>query len=540
MKPLHRSKLFRRQLLAFLGLAFFVMATMGSLAFFRTRATILDRQVEVSGIFMTRIERHLLDWLGERKTDIRLLAQILELEKSALDPGLARPRLRAFLAQKPDFVDAFVVDAQGLVAANKLDGPLKRADLSDRDYVRAALQDRSFTSSYFRGRMLGSMVFALSEPVHSPEGRVAGAAVAIFSLDRLVAIADNVALRDLGAAILLDGEGRVISSQAFRDSRRDQDLAKEGALASLAGRQLALHQGGRGRYLNAEGLAVVGSYSWIESLGLGLILELSEAEALRPLTALLGYTVLFIAIILLILLGMAYYLSARLVAPIGALLEATSGLMAGHYSRPIGLRTGTELDRLVTLFDQMAETVMDREAQLRENAARDSLTGLYNHGRVDEFLALEMRRNRRSNGIVSFAMIDIDHFKLVNDNYGHLAGDEVLKGLARILEANVREGDLVGRFGGEEFAVILAASPPEVTRAFCERLRQLVADTVFRFEDLEMRVTVSIGWASARPTLAEAVDIIQWADQALYQAKESGRNAVRGGLASVGNPPVIG
>jgi diguanylate cyclase (GGDEF)-like protein len=188
----------------------------------------------------------------------------------------------------------------------------------------------------------------------------------------------------------------------------------------------------------------------------------------------------------------------------------------------------------------MAETVMDREAQLRENAARDSLTGLYNHGRVDEFLALEMRRNRRSNGIVSFAMIDIDHFKLVNDNYGHLAGDEVLKGLARILEANVREGDLVGRFGGEEFAVILAASPPEVTRAFCERLRQLVADTVFRFEDLEMRVTVSIGWASARPTLAEAVDIIQWADQALYQAKESGRNAVRGGLASVGNPPVIG
>lgn len=540
MTPLHRSKLFRRQLLAFLGLALFVMATMGGLAFFRTKATILDRQVEVSAIFLSRIEKHLLDWLGERKTDIRLLAQILELERPALEPSVAGPKLRAFLARKPDFVDAFVVDAQGLVAANKLEGPLKRADLSDRDYVRAALEGRSFASTYFRGRMLGSMVFALSEPIHGPEGRVIGAAVAIFSLDRLVAIVDNSALRDLGSAILLDDEGRVVSSPAFRESRRDQDLAQEEPLASLAGRQLALHQGGRGRYVNAEGLAVVGSYSWIESLRLGLILELSESEALRPLAALLGYTILFSALILLILLGMAYYLSARLVAPIASLLEATSDLMAGHYSRPVGLKTGTELDRLVALFDQMAETVMDREAQLRENAARDSLTGLYNHGRVDEFLALEMRRNRRSNGIVSFAMIDIDHFKLVNDNYGHLAGDEVLKGLARILEANVREGDLVGRFGGEEFAVILAASPPEVTRAFCERLRQLVADAVFRFEAQEMRVTVSIGWASARPALAEAVDLVQWADQALYRAKESGRNAVRGGLASVGNPPGIG
>lgn len=535
MKSLLPAKLFQRQLIALLGLALFVMASVGLFAFFRTKASMLARQESISYISGAQVERHLRDWLDERRADIKLLSQVLELEDRSLEPSYGRSRLRVFLSQKPDFIDAFVVDASGLVAATRLDGPVKRADLSDRDYIKAALDGKSYTSTYFRGRMKGNLVFALSEPLHDSRGDIIGATVGVFSLARLVDIVDKVSLEGLGVAILLDDEGKVISNPAFRASLKDQELAAEKALDTFAARKISAHESGSARYLNQDGVPVVGSFSWIDSLRLGLVIEFSEAVALSPVRALIGFLAFF-APLLLLLVAASFYISTRLVSPIGALLDATAELMAGHYSKPVGLKTGTEIDQLVELFDQMARTVLDREDQLRDNAARDSLTGLYNHGRVDEFLALELRRNRRSNGIVSFAMMDIDHFKNVNDNYGHLAGDEVLKGLARILEANVREGDLVGRFGGEEFAVILASSPPDVTRAFCERLRQLVEASVFHFESLELKVTVSIGWTSARACSAEAQDIIQRADTALYEAKDSGRNAVRGSFASSSGP----
>lgn len=167
------------------------------------------------------------------------------------------------------------------------------------------------------------------------------------------------------------------------------------------------------------------------------------------------------------------------------------------------------------------------EEKLKEMAVRDSLTGLYNHGVLVEFLEKELAKQKRKGYGLCFAMIDVDFFKRINDTYGHMAGDEVLKGLADILSKSVRDSDIVGRYGGEEFGIIL----PEVTRAdsfwLCERIRRSIENYEFCIEQNVIRITVSIGICfKGLENSVHCGEIIKQADDALYTSKNSGRNHI--------------
>jgi diguanylate cyclase (GGDEF)-like protein len=126
-------------------------------------------------------------------------------------------------------------------------------------------------------------------------------------------------------------------------------------------------------------------------------------------------------------------------------------------------------------------------------------------------------------------MVDIDHFKDINDTHGHLVGDEALREIARVLQGAVRTVDLVGRYGGEEFVIVLPETTAEGAIAFAERLRDRVSQHVFASERLpSLRLTISIGVASYPTSPVESVeDLFARADEALYRAKAAGRNAVR-------------
>ncbi|MBK9345567.1 MAG: diguanylate cyclase [Burkholderiales bacterium] len=172
---------------------------------------------------------------------------------------------------------------------------------------------------------------------------------------------------------------------------------------------------------------------------------------------------------------------------------------------------------------------MGLQSLLQEKAIRDALTGLYNRRYLDEMLERELARAKREGYPLSVAMLDLDHFKAVNDTYGHLAGDEVLKNLARYLQASAREGDISCRFGGEEFVMVL----PGLTVAdACRRLEQWRTDfagAVTRHGTLEIRVTMSIGLAVFPDHAASVEGLLQCADKALYRAKNAGRNRLEVG-----------
>ncbi|MBX2988729.1 MAG: GGDEF domain-containing protein [Bdellovibrionaceae bacterium] len=165
--------------------------------------------------------------------------------------------------------------------------------------------------------------------------------------------------------------------------------------------------------------------------------------------------------------------------------------------------------------------------QLFEKANRDALTGAYSKGALIARAPEAIKRSETVNEALSVIVFDIDHFKKVNDVYGHPGGDHVLRELGRIVGSNlVRGSDFFARYGGEEFVLILAATPSKTAAEIAERIRQTIQTTEFVFEGKRIPVTVSLGVATRLPTETEWSVLFDRADKALYQSKQNGRNKV--------------
>ena len=168
--------------------------------------------------------------------------------------------------------------------------------------------------------------------------------------------------------------------------------------------------------------------------------------------------------------------------------------------------------------------------EIYQLATMDALTGLYNRRHFMEVLDREIARALRHGRELALCIIDVDLFKPVNDTFGHIAGDEVLRRIAAELRRHVRSEDLAARIGGEEFAVLLPEGNADDAVAFAERLRAAVADTAFSPGGIPRQITVSAGVAALRPPCSSRSQLFAAADAALYRAKHDGRNRVHAKL----------
>ena len=184
----------------------------------------------------------------------------------------------------------------------------------------------------------------------------------------------------------------------------------------------------------------------------------------------------------------------------------------------------------VTIGSSFAFLLMHKERADRETyelATTDSLTGVYNRRTFSELAEPQLSRSRRSKLPVSLLMLDLDHFKRINDTYGHLAGDDVLKAFSQLVRNLLRKEDLLARYGGEEFVVLLPGSPQEAAKVLAERIRDETASKQLDANGHLVRATVSIGVSSeAGDTLPSLEAMLGRADEALYKAKNDGRNNV--------------
>ena len=164
--------------------------------------------------------------------------------------------------------------------------------------------------------------------------------------------------------------------------------------------------------------------------------------------------------------------------------------------------------------------------ELEEVSRIDGLTRLFNRRFWQEQFEREYKRALRSEEVSTVIMLDIDHFKKVNDTYGHQAGDKVIQSLAQVISDTIRETDNAGRYGGEEFAILLPDTSVESAHTVAERLREAAEKQIVTHEDDHIRYTVSIGAAQFSAHFETALVWLEHADQALYAAKEGGRNQV--------------
>ena len=162
--------------------------------------------------------------------------------------------------------------------------------------------------------------------------------------------------------------------------------------------------------------------------------------------------------------------------------------------------------------------------RVKELSLRDSLTGLYNRRVLKEILHLE--ENKRKPSPLSILILDVDDFKVINDTFGHLAGDQVLSGIGKLLMDNSRKENIVARYGGEEFAILLTNTGLDTALQVAERLRSKLGEQEFIFSGRKVRLSVSIGVAHNEGDMAFQESLMSRADQALYQAKRSGKNRV--------------
>jgi diguanylate cyclase (GGDEF)-like protein len=194
--------------------------------------------------------------------------------------------------------------------------------------------------------------------------------------------------------------------------------------------------------------------------------------------------------------------------------------------------TNSEISHICLVIYDVTDVATNRHRlqaannALQELSSTDRLTGLFNRGHWEEMLKNEYARHCRYDSQVSLVMFDIDHFKRVNDTYGHQMGDKVIQRVAEVTRQLARTADIAGRYGGEEFVVLLPDTDKAGAKIFAERLRLAIEAQEMSHEGHVIRCTISLGVADLAEQTPDYKTLIEWADQALYASKKNGRNQV--------------
>jgi diguanylate cyclase (GGDEF)-like protein len=341
-------------------------------------------------------------------------------------------------------------------------------------------------------------------------------------------------LRPQAALFLVDARGRVVGRAASSPGRERIPEAALDARGAVADYRLA-----DGQRSLAASRALAG--------GLRLVIEEPWRGVFAPVSQLVAQ---LFAVDLAILLAaglLAHRIARTLARPIRALSEGVQRICAGERAVQIPEPAGSDEIALLTrtmnhMIRRLGESREEIEAANRELKRRneelqganevleqlsitDGLTKLHNHRFFQDFLTREIKRVRRTGEALSMLLVDIDDFKRLNDRLGHAAGDELLKAIARSLNAAIRESDFLARYGGEEFVVLAANTDLSGAIHLAEKVRTEVAESSFIVDETMqvLKVTVSVGVAQYR---GDRKDFFQAADRALYRAKAEGRNCV--------------
>ncbi len=375
----------------------------------------------------------------------------------------------------------------------------------------------------------------IAVPIKAADGRFLGALTAKLSFFTIKETLRNLPLGETGHVYLITPEGRlVVSSRIGSPALTDLRLAAHTVQALLAREASSLG------YADYQGTGVVGILQRVPQSDWAVVAEIGRDEAYAQIVRLRNQTALMVSGLLVSIGLIAYLLGLTIVRPLNRLTAGAKKVADGDLDVDLPVVTRGEVGYMTRVFNRMVARLRRSREQLaaanlslsekNEELARlsvtDALTGLYNRRYLTETLANEVARAQRHEHAFAVLMIDIDHFKKVNDRYGHLMGDDVLIGIASSLARSVREVDYAARYGGEEFLLLLPETGLDGAVKTAERIRVQLAGEKYAAGKDKVTVTVSVGVAGYPSHGDTPESIIASADAALYQAKRRGRNRV--------------
>jgi len=276
------------------------------------------------------------------------------------------------------------------------------------------------------------------------------------------------------------------------------------------------------QFSSFTGDAVVGSTRTVPALNWMLIAEIPSTEAFRQVARLRNVTLGIVTLLLAVVGALAYVLSMLIVRPLNRLTQAAGEVAKGDLDVGLPVTAGGEIGALTEVFNNMVARLRDSRSELERLSVTDPLTGLFNRLRMMEVLDNEVRRSRRLHHDFAVVMADLDRFKHYNDEFGHPAGDAVLKRVAEIMREASRDVDFIARYGGEEFLIMMPETTIDGAAKFAERIRKRIASEPLT----DGQITLSLG-VSAFSMHGDTPDhLIAEADAALYLAKRAGGNRV--------------
>lgn len=504
------------------GVAFFLM---------HSGRTLQDQAVRDLTAALRLQQQFIEQWVGERAGDIGYLAA--DPRVLSLPPEALRGMFGAILETASGFDNIVYVDERGLTRAD----PRSPAgvDLSDRDYFKAASAGRSYVSDVLQSRLTGENIFVVSSPVRDGMGRFRGLVFGAVSLKTLSTFMGTVQDESASRTFLVRAGGELIAPQGEGPGLKPGDTLYERAKANAPS---------QGIYRNAEGVRVVGTYQWVLGGKWLLAAERPESDIMAMHAWVLGVPFLGALVVFLLFGPMALRLARSLEAPLKRLEEHARQIEAGNFEvdcaplQGAGLAgTPEEVLRLNQAYCMMVDRVRAALDALREASFTDHLTGAANRKQLFYEGPRMLDSARRAGTPVSLLMLDLDHFKRVNDTHGHAAGDAVLASFAALLRSTLRKSDLFARYGGEEFVVLGPNADLAHGVELAERIRQAVERLEVQCGEASLRFTVSIGVASLQgPPAGKPVqpgatgpleELLARADEALYAAKAAGRNQVQ-------------
>jgi diguanylate cyclase (GGDEF)-like protein len=407
-------------------------------------------------------------------------------------------------------------------------------DPSDRPHIQAAMESREFVvSNYIVGRMNRKPTFAAVYPTQAIDPNVQAAIAMTVDLQWVSALITSLERRPGSSVLLVDSQGTVVAGDPVRASWKGKRIDETPFFKLIsAGDQ------GTVRAEGLDGVRRIYGYVRVPSTDARLVVGLNEADMLQRTDReiLVAYLQLFFFGLLVLLL--AWFGGERLIVePIRTLARTAERIGRGDLQARASRKAwAKEFAPLTAALNDMARKLADREQQLRaanshleELASSDSLSGLANRRGFDARLAADWQRAGKLHRPVALLMIDVDHFKLFNDRYGHVEGDVCLRRIGKLLKETASgDDDLPARYGGEEFSLLMPGADVDAALKIGERLRLAVeAMCIAHASSPEGQVTISIGVASLIPGVAEdAEHLVEAADIALYAAKRRGRNTV--------------